>query len=102
YPVEQEITDYAQVTGRVQAVESVQVQARVTGYLMKVCFKEGSLVRKDDILFEIDARLYQAQMEKDQAQLQQYEAKLQQNEHDLARANMLLKKQAISQSDFDA
>jgi RND family efflux transporter MFP subunit len=102
YPVEKEITDYAPFTGRVQAVESVQVQARVTGYLTKVCFKEGSLVRKDDVLFEIDARPYQAQLEKDQAQLQQYEAKLQQNEHDLARANMLLKKSSISQADYDA
>ena len=84
YPVEKEITDYAQFTGRVQAVESVQVQARVTGYLTKVCFKEGSLVRKDDVLFEIDSRPYQAQLERDHAQLQQSEAKLQQNEHDLA------------------
>ena len=101
-PVEREITDYAQFTGRVQAVESVQVQARVTGYLTKVCFKEGSLVRKDDILFEIDSRSYQAQLERDEAQLKQFEAKLQQNENDLARAKMLLKKSSISQSDYDA
>ncbi len=102
YPVEREITDYAQFTGRVQAVESVQVQARVTGYLTKVCFKEGSLVTKDDVLLEIDSRPYQAQLQRDQAQRQQSEAKLQQNEHDLARANMLLKKSSISQSDYDA
>jgi len=101
-PVEREITDYAQFTGRVQAVESVQVQARVTGYLMKVLFKEGSLVRKDDILFEIDSRFYKAQLERDEAQLKQYEAKLQQNENDLARAKMTLKRSAISQSDYDA
>ena len=101
-PVEKEITDYAQFTGRVQAVESVQVQARVSGYLMKVLFKEGSLVRKDDILFEIDARMYRAQLERDEAQLKQSEAKLQQNENDLSRANMLLKKASISQSDYDA
>ena len=53
-PVERDITDYADFTARTAAVDSVEVRARVWGYLKKVNFKEGALVKKDDKLFEID------------------------------------------------
>ena len=60
YPVEREVTDYADFTARTAAVDSVEVRARVWGYLDKVNFKEGDLVKKGDVLFEIDPRPYQA------------------------------------------
>ena len=60
YPVEREVTDYADFTARTAAVDSVEVRARVWGYLDKVNFKEGALVKKGDVLFEIDPRTYQA------------------------------------------
>ena len=60
YPVEREVTDYADFTGRTAAVDSVEVRARVWGYLDKVNFSEGALVKKGDVLFEIDPRTYQA------------------------------------------
>ena len=60
HPVEREVTDYADFTGRTAAVDSVEVRARVWGYLDKVNFKEGALVKKGDVLFEIDPRPYQA------------------------------------------
>src|SRR5438876_11797971 len=60
YPVEREVTDYADFTARIAAVDSVEVRARVTGYLTAVNFKEGTLVKKGDVLFEIDPRPYQA------------------------------------------
>src|SRR5947209_1557931 len=63
HPVEREVTDYADFTGRTAAVESVEVRARVWGYLDKVDFKEGTLVKKGDVLFEIDPRIYKAALD---------------------------------------
>ncbi len=64
YPVERAVTDYADFTGRTAAVDSVEVRARVSGYLDRVHFKEGALVKKDDKLFEIDLRPYRAELER--------------------------------------
>src|SRR5690349_1539043 len=55
-PVERDVTDYVEYTGRTDAVESVSVRARVTGYLTRMPFREGASVKKDDLLFEIDPR----------------------------------------------
>src|SRR6185503_21319453 len=52
-PVEREITDYYEYTGRTAAVEAVEVRARVSGYLVKINFREGALVKKGDLLFQI-------------------------------------------------
>src|ERR1700733_10879169 len=64
YPVERDVTDFADFTGRTAAVDSVEVRARVSGYLDKVNFKEGALVKKDDKLFEIDPRPYRADLDR--------------------------------------
>lgn len=100
-PIVREVTDYVDFTGRTDAVEAVNVVARVTGYLVKMPFREGSEVRKGDLLFEIDPRPYQAQLDQAMAQVTLAEAQL-----ELARANyerdlQLLNKNAISQKDFD-
>ena len=60
YPVERYVTDYADFTARTAAVDSVEVRAHVWGYLDKVNFEEGALVKTGDVLFEIDPRTYQA------------------------------------------
>src|SRR5216684_1841429 len=57
-PLERDVTDYADFTGRTAAVDSVEIRAHVWGYLDKVNFKEGALVQKGDVLFEIDPRTY--------------------------------------------
>src|SRR6476659_10183714 len=59
-PVEREVTDHADFTARIAAVDAVEVRAHVWGYLDKVNFKEGALVKKGDVLFELDPRPYQA------------------------------------------
>src|SRR5438270_3787151 len=59
-PVERRVTDYTDFTGRTAAVDSVEVRAHVWGYLKKVNFKEGALVKKGAVLFELDLRPYQA------------------------------------------
>src|SRR4029077_15909725 len=56
YPVERYVADYADFTARIAAVDAVEVRAHVWGYLDKVNFKEGALVKKGDVLFELDPR----------------------------------------------
>jgi|HubBroStandDraft_6_1064221.scaffolds.fasta_scaffold31161_4 RND family efflux transporter MFP subunit len=71
HPVREYVTDYAEFTARIAAVDSVEVRAHVWGYLDKVKFKEGDLVKKGDVLFEIDARPYQATFDAAEAQVAQ-------------------------------
>jgi multidrug efflux system membrane fusion protein len=63
HPVQRRVTNYLDFTGRTDAVNAVDVRPRVTGYLVKTPFKEGSEVKKGDLLFEIDPRPYQAQLD---------------------------------------
>src|SRR5918912_4303836 len=72
-PVERDVTDYADFTGRTAAVDSVEVRAHVWGYLDKVNFREGALVEKDDVLFELDPRPYQAAVDQAKAKVAQDE-----------------------------
>ena len=76
HPVERNITDFADYTGRTDAKESVSVRARVTGYLLKVPFEEGAEVKAGDVLFEIDDRPYQALVEQARSQVVLYQAQL--------------------------
>src|SRR6266567_2387092 len=75
-PVEREVTEFADFTGRTDAVETVQVRARVTGYLVKIPFREGEEVKQDALLFEIDPRPYQAQLDQANSQVELNEASL--------------------------
>jgi RND family efflux transporter MFP subunit len=100
YPVEREVTDYAEFTARTAAVDSVELRARVSGYLDRVNFKEGSLVKKGDVLFEIDPRTYKAVLKNGEGTLAVVEARLQQANADLARGRALLGT-ALAREDFD-
>jgi len=62
-PVQRQVTDYVDFTGRTDAVNTVNIVPRVTGYLVKMPFTEGALVKKDDLLFEVDPRPYKAQLD---------------------------------------
>jgi membrane fusion protein, multidrug efflux system len=101
YPLEREVTDYADFTGRTAAVDSVEVRARVWGYLDKVNFKEGTLVKKGDVLFEIDPRTYDAALKQAEGNLESAEAKLKRLDADLARTRELINQKAASRADFD-
>src|SRR6478672_2003224 len=76
YPVEREVTDYTEFTARTAAVDSVEVRAHAWGYLQKVNFKEGDLVKPGDVLFEIDPRPYEALLNQAKAKMAQDEAQL--------------------------
>ena len=100
-PVERAVTDYADFTGRIAAVESVEVRAHVWGYLDKVKFNEGALVKKGDVLFEIDPRPYQAVLNQAKAKVEQDKAQLTFDEAEYQRNLRLIVGRAVSQSDLD-
>lgn len=75
-PLQRKVTDYVDFTGRTEAVEAVDIRARVTGYLVKMPFKEGAEVKEGDLLFEIDPRPYQAQHDQAVSQVNLYQAQL--------------------------
>src|SRR5947207_3076516 len=101
YPVERDVTDYADFTARIAAVDSVEVRAHVWGYLEKVNFKEGALVQKGDVLFELDPRPYQAMLNQAKAKVAQDEAQLKYDEAEYQRNLRLAATKAVSQSDLD-
>ena len=76
HPAYEKVTDFVDFTGRTDAVESVNIVARVTGYLTKIPFKEGSIVKKGELLFEIDPEPYEAQYDQAKSQASLYEAQL--------------------------
>src|SRR5439155_10334547 len=88
-PIERQVMDYTDFTGRTAAVDSVEVRAHVWGYLDKVNFKEGALVKKGDVLFEIDPRTYEAELKRAEGNLAAVEARLARLDADLARAKRL-------------
>jgi RND family efflux transporter MFP subunit len=98
-PVEREVTDYADFTARIAAVDSVEVRARVPGYLNKVNFREGDVVKKGDVLFEIDPRPYEALLNQAKAQVSQAEAQLKFDEAEYRRYIGLGNSLAVSKSD---
>jgi len=75
-PIKRKVTDYVYYTGRTDAVQAVGVRPRVTGYLVKMPFKEGAEVKKGDLLFEIDPRPYKAQFDQAVSQVNLYKAQL--------------------------
>src|ERR1700731_4453373 len=101
YPVGRDITDYADFTARIAAVDSVEVRAHVWGYLDKVNFKEGALVKKGDVLFEIDPRPYQATLDQAKAKVAQDEAQLRFDDAEDRRNLTLVADRAVSRTDLD-
>jgi RND family efflux transporter MFP subunit len=93
--------DFADFTGRTDAVQSVDVKARATGYLEKVMFVEGQEVKEGQQLYQIDDRTYKADLDKQKAEVNRLQAMLDQLNADLARAKRMRVGDAISREDFD-
>jgi RND family efflux transporter MFP subunit len=100
-PIEQELSSFTEFTGRMEAVEVVEIKARVSGYLTKVLFKEGSDVKKGDPLYEIDPRPYKATLDKTEAEIANSQATLTRAKADLIRAQASIGTRAIGQEEFD-
>ena len=101
-PIEREVVDFDEYTGRITAVEEVEVRARVRGYLVNINFTEGAEVKEGDVLFVIDPRPFEADLDAAKGQVAQWEAKLARAEADVARYQRLLPKGAASQKDLDS
>ncbi|MCE5267090.1 MAG: efflux RND transporter periplasmic adaptor subunit [Planctomycetaceae bacterium] len=105
-PVVRTVTDYEDFTGHTEAMMSVEIRARVSGYLIEglkdsVPNKEGTEVKKGELLFEIDPRTYQAEKDRAEAALTQARAHLERLSKDLKRAQELLPTRSIAQGDYD-
>lgn len=92
----------AESTGRVEAKYSVDVIARVSGWLLKKYFNEGDFVHKGQLLFQIDPKEFQIEVNNSKAAVSQYSALLKNAQQELDRANALIKEDLISHSDVDS
>lgn len=101
-PLSREVLDWDEYTGRIEAVESVDIRARVSGYLEQVRFKDGDKVRKGDLLFLIDRRTYEIELKRAEAELQRTRTKLELAANDLKRAERLRQSKAISDEEYDS
>ncbi len=99
--VEKEIVEWNEFIGRTDAVQSVEIRARVSGYLTSVDFKPGSLVKKGDLLFTIDERPYKADLARAEGQLQQARAQQQLAEADFKRVKELRDRSVVAVNEFD-
>ena len=100
-PVEREVTEWDEYTGRFDAVDSVEVRPRVNGYLQEIHFKDGALVNKGDLLFVIDPRPYEAARRRAEAELLLAKSRLTLAQKNFARVGELLPSHAISQEEGD-
>jgi RND family efflux transporter MFP subunit len=101
YPVERTVTNYSDFPARTAAIDSVEVRAHVWGYLDRVNFKEGAMVKKGNVLYEIDPRPYQAALNQAKAKVALDEAQLRYNEADYNRQLALSRSNAVSQDDVE-
>jgi RND family efflux transporter MFP subunit len=100
-PLVQVVQDWDEFTGRFQATRSVEVRARVGGYITGVHFSDGEYVRRGQLLFTLDARPAQAALASARAQLAQAQAQLTLSRSELERSETLLESQAVSQAEVD-
>jgi len=100
-PIHKEITEWDEFTGRFEAIEEVDVRARVSGLIKKVHFKDGQLVQPDDLLFTLDKRPFQISVDRATALRDQATATLELTKLETARARPLVKRRAMSQRELD-
>lgn len=101
-PHMEQVNVSAESTGRVEAQYSIDVIARVSGFLLKKYFKEGDFVKKGQLLFQIDPREYQLSVNNSRAAVNQYQALYTNAQQEWNRANALVKEDLISRSDVDS
>jgi membrane fusion protein (multidrug efflux system) len=98
---QKDVTVYGEWVGTLDGSVNATIRAQVSGYLIKQNYKEGDVVKKDQVLFEIDPRSYQAAVEEAKAQLAQTEARWQTAKANLARIRPLAEQSAVSKKDLD-
>ena len=96
-----QISDSDEFTGRLEAVDAVEVRPRVSGYLQSVHFKEGEIVREGDLLFQIDPRPFEAEVDRLKGDLAQARAQLSRAQSDFRRAERLHNNDGMSAEEYD-
>lgn len=101
-PVQKSVTEWDEYSGRIEAVDSIEIRPRVGGYLAAVHFEEGMTVAKGDRLFSIDDREYRAAVASARADLARAEARVALAETELARSRTLVEARAVSQGELES
>lgn len=100
-PVQKEVTEFADYNGRTDAVESVEIRARVTGYLAEILFKAGKEVKKDELLFVIDERPFKAELDRAESQIKLGQAKQKFAEAEVKRNEPLVQSGVTTKAEFE-
>ncbi len=98
-PIQRDVTEYMDFTGNTQAVNTVDLRARVEGFLVKQAYEDGADVKKGQLLFVIQPEPYEAKLQEAKASLQSQQAGLHQAEIEYVRAKNLLKEKAGPDTD---
>ena len=99
--IQRKVTEWQDFSGRLEAVDRVEIRPQVSGVLTEVHFKDGSAVRKGDVLFTIDPRPFAAEVARAEAQLAAAESRTAYTASDLARAERLIADNAVSRRDLE-
>src|SRR3984893_10804998 len=99
--IEKEVNEWDEFTGRLEAVESVEIRPRVSGYITEVHIEAGAIIKKGDLLYVIDPRPYQADFDRAAAEFERMQAQLKLSQIELDRAKELRAKNTIAASEFD-
>lgn len=101
YPLTEEVSDFIEFTGTTQAIYTVNLRARVNGYLQSINFTDGATVEKGDLLFVIEPEPFEAELASAQANLQKAEAALKLAEAEVKRTTPLVQRGALPQQELD-
>ncbi|MBV8635699.1 MAG: efflux RND transporter periplasmic adaptor subunit, partial [Burkholderiaceae bacterium] len=99
--LEKQVAETQEFSGRLEAIDRVEIRSRVGGFITAVNFKPGGEVKKGDVLFVIDQRPYQAEADRAEAAAAQARAKADLAKVELARSEKLLSEKAIAQREYD-
>ena len=100
-PLARKVTQWDEYSGRFRAIESVEVRARVSGFIDSVHFKDGQIVKAGDLLFTLDKRPFVNALEGSNAEIERAKAQVSLAETEVERASPLVKSGAVTQRDFD-
>lgn len=101
HPIEKEVVEWDEYTGRLEAIDFVEVRARVSGYLQSIHFEDGEVVENGQLLFVVDPRPFEAEAEQAEADLRRAETNFELAKSNFERAERLIADNAIPREEFE-